>query len=470
MQKKQSLRTRWMRNGSLILIAILLIAIGLYALFTASYYRNDLRTTLETKAQAAAELFDAYAPDSPEVYRSTAERYARAFSSREDMELQYLDTDGYIRASNLGIGTGTAPDTEDVFHAIDSGEMHCWRGKEAVTGRKIMAVSVPLFYAGSELMGVMRYVSDMHPANQQILYSVLTTSAFGLGVVLVVLLCNLYYIRTITEPIQNLTDMAKRIADGSYGIKVGKKYDDEIGVLTDTINEMSAKLASAEKLQSEFVSSVSHELRTPLTAITGWSETLLYDDAIQNDSRRGIQIISKEANRLTKMVVELLEFTRMQDGRFNLNVEELDLAAELEDLVFTYGSLLRQDGVDLRMSPCEEDVPPIIGDAERLKQVFLNIIDNAAKYGREGEYVELALRVEPGSVVVTVRDFGPGIPENELPFVKQKFYKGSSKERGSGIGLAVCEEIIARHNGELIIANAPDKGVLVTVKLPILQA
>ncbi len=304
------------------------------------------------------------------------------------------------------------------------------------------------------------------PAEQRGLPTILIAVLVGLVLGAAVLLADLLFIRSLTGRIRTLTEAAERIAEGSYGIQVGKKHNDEIGTLADTVNEMSARLASAEKLQSEFISSVSHELRTPLTAITGWSETLIYDEAIQGDSRRGVQIISREASRLTKMVVELLEFTRMQDGRFNLNVSELDLAAELEDIVFTYGGLLAQDGIELRYTTPEAEIPPILGDGERLKQVLLNILDNAAKYGREGRIVELALSEAAGEAVVTVRDYGPGIPEDELPFVKQKFYKGSGKARGSGIGLAVCEEIIARHKGSLTVENAPERGVLVTIRLP----
>ena len=304
------------------------------------------------------------------------------------------------------------------------------------------------------------------PPERRDLPTVLIAVLIGLALGAAVLLADLLFIRSLTGRIRALTEAAERIAEGSYGIQVGKKHDDELGTLADTVNEMSARLASAEKLQSEFISSVSHELRTPLTAITGWSETLIYDEAIQGDSRRGVQIISREASRLTKMVVEMLEFTRIQDGRFNLNVSELDLAAELEDIVFTYGGLLAQDGIELRYASPEAEIPPILGDAERLKQVLLNILDNAAKYGREGKTVELALAAEGNEAVVTVRDYGPGIPEDELPFVKQKFYKGSGKARGSGIGLAVCEEIVARHKGTLTVENAPERGVLVTIRLP----
>ena len=202
----------------------------------------------------------------------------------------------------------------------------------------------------------------------------------------------------------------------------------------------------------------------------GWAEAMSDDAAIAGDSRRGLNIITKEAGRLTKMVSELLEFTRIQDGRFTLSIERMDLAAEVEDAVFTYRNLAEQEGVELRYTCDEESIPPIEGDSERLKQVLLNILDNAAKYGGGGETIEVSLTAEEEAVMIRVRDHGPGIPPDELPHVKERFYKGSSKKRGSGIGLAVCEEIVTRHGGTLLIENAEGGGVLVTVRLPVRQS
>ena len=303
------------------------------------------------------------------------------------------------------------------------------------------------------------------------LRSVVFFFAVGVAAILSMwLLCD-HFIRSVTRSVSLLRYQARRIAEGSYGIVTEKLRDDELGDLTDSINEMSGELARSTAVQTEFISSVSHELRTPLTAIMGWAEAMSYDDAIQGESRRGLSIIAKEAGRLTKMVSELLEFTRIQDGRFTLNVELMDLAAEVEDAVFSYRNLSAQEGVELRYECDEESIPLIEGDPERLKQVLLNVLDNAAKYGRDGESIEVALAAEgEDSVTLTVRDHGPGIPADELPHVKERFYKGSSKQRGSGIGLAVCEEIVNRHGGTLLIENAEGGGVLVTVILPVRQS
>lgn len=325
----------------------------------------------------------------------------------------------------------------------------------------LLPCTAVIIAAGAGLCLYLRFAAET-----AFICTVLLTAASAAVIITVLAVTSLRFLRTITQPVHSLTDISRRISAGSLGIQADKPRDDEIGGLFDSINELSAELAQSERLQTEFISSVSHELRTPLTAITGWSETLEYDENIQGDSRRGISIISREAGRLSKMVGELLEFTRIQGGRFKLNMERMDAETELADAVLTYSQLARQEGMELVYAPPEGPAPLINGDPERLKQVFLNVLDNAAKYGREGGRIVVKISKETGYIVVTIRDFGPGIPEDEIEYVKMKFYKGSSKQRGSGIGLAVCEEIVDYHNGELILRNADGGGLEVSVKLP----
>ncbi len=303
-------------------------------------------------------------------------------------------------------------------------------------------------------------------ANSLIIPAIILAVIIGAYIVVV----NVWFDHYISKPIQDLTDSAKRIANGSYGTQVLTSGDNEIGELTSEINQMSEKIAQSDKTTTEFISQISHELRTPLTAILGWSETLQYDPAIQGDSLRGVKIISKEAERLTGMVADLLEFTRIQDGRFNLRIELIDLAAELEDSLMTYGNLMQEAGIEVNYTAPEYDIPLISGDPERLKQVFLNLLDNAAKHGGDGGVVDAKLSFDKSYVTIEIRDYGHGIPANELPHVKERFYKGSSKNRGSGIGLAVCNEIITRHGGILNISNAEGGGCLAQIKLPLSES
>ena len=205
----------------------------------------------------------------------------------------------------------------------------------------------------------------------------------GGALILAVWLLGSAYVRRLTDTLTDLTAFAKRISDGSFGLKTDAVGDDEPGRLAEEINALSEEAARSGALQTEFISSVSHELRTPLTAIGGWAETLMFDEAIQGDSRRGVEIIGRETGRLTKMVEELLEFTRIQDGRFRLNMERMDIGAEVEDAIFTYSRLMQREQISLRYDGAE-DLPAIEGDPERLRQVLLNLLDNAVKYGRDG--------------------------------------------------------------------------------------
>ena len=332
-----------------------------------------------------------------------------------------------------------------------------------------MAISSPLIYSNGEVIGVFRFVTSTRLLDRQI-FLVAVISMLVLCVILVVvLLTSGYFMRSIMLPVAEITEKAKRIANGSYGAQIQTPYDDEIRELADTINEMSTKISQNEKMQAEFISQLSHELRTPLTVINGWSETLLADEAMDDDTRQGMKIISSEAKRLTGMVTELLDFTRMQDGRMTLNVEPTDIRGEFEDTVYMYSSRLAQDGIRLDYLENNDEIPEIPCDGQRMRQVFLNVLDNAAKHGRDGKRIEASMSLEGDYVVVRIRDFGPGIPEDELGLVKKKFYKGSSKARGTGIGLAGCEEIMQLHNGSLTLENAKGGGTLVTISLPVTQ-
>ena len=467
----RGLKSRWLRSGIVLTAGIVVLFTIVFSLGIRSYYYNAVRTGLTTKAQSASTFFTSYISQTYNQYYQSAYRYTESFEDKNVLEMQFINTRGMVEVSSYGISAGTVPGTPDVETALTQKDIASWSGRRSSTGERIMSVSAPLLASDGTVVGVMRYVTSLHLVSRQITRVSAVAAGIGLLIILAVVLSNLYFIRTVTEPLVELTALARRISEGSYGIQAQKKFDDEIGDLTDAINEMSVKIGEAEKVQTEFISSVSHELRTPLTAITGWAETLAYDDTISGDSQRGIYIISKESGRLTKMVEELLEFTRIQDGRFNLNVETLDVAGELADAIFTYGKLLKQEGMTVEYTPPEGEIPFILGDAERLKQVFLNIMDNAANYGRATGRILVTIGATGTWVVIRFRDFGPGIPAEELPFVKKKFYKGSGKERGSGIGLSVCEEIVTRHKGKLELENATDgrSGLIVTIMLPVMN-
>ena len=466
----KGLRQRWMKSSVLLVLITLIVVIFAFSLFFYNYYYSTIRTGLETKARTATEFFTNYVTKYSDYYDS-AYRYTESFPESDKLELQFIDTDRKIMLSSFSVTSGAMPNSQDVSDAIESKQISFWVGRRASTGERVMSASAPMLYSGDQVIGVMRYVTSLRQADKQIIMNIAVVVGIGAVVLLLVFFMNMIFVRSVITPVSEITKMSKRIADGSYGIQIDNSYNDEIGEMVNSINEMSLKIAQTEKIQTEFISSVSHELRTPLTAITGWGETLIYNEQLDDETKRGMAIILKEARRLTKMVEEMLEFTRMEDGRFTLNIEMIDIAAELEDAIFTYRELLHQDELEFDYESYIDEIQLIPGDPSRLKQVFLNLFDNAAKYGREGKRISVSVSISGDYVAIKIRDYGAGVPDDELPNIKMKFYKGSNaKERGSGIGLAVCDEIIKYHGGGLELANADGGGFLVTIYLPLTSA
>ena len=469
MKKKKRLsgiERRWfVNNVGVIMLLVLACVLGV-VLSMAAYYDTNLRSGLENRAKTTTDFFSNYIGQSYNEYYQSCIKFAKTFEDKDRLELQFISPGGKIVASSYGKFAGRSPSTPEIQQAIDSQQTRHYKGRNPLTGERILAVSSPMIYTNGEVIGVLRYVTSLRNADLQVLMIALIAVTVGLLFIGSIFFLSSFFIRSILVPVSQINATAKRIAAGSYGVQIPGQYDDEIGELVSTINDMSVKIGQAEKTQTEFISSVSHELRTPLTAISGWGETLLTSENLDAETRRGVVIIAREAKRLTGMVEELLEFTRMQDGRFTLHVETADILAEFEDTVFMYGNRLKQERICLHYDGCEEDIPEIPCDVARMRQVFLNILDNAAKHGGEGKRIDASIAHEDRFVVIRIRDYGPGIPEEELPRVKLKFYKGSSKARGSGIGLAVCEEIVTMHGGTLTLENAEGGGTLVTICIP----
>ena len=464
----RSLRQRWILNSALPVFMLLALAVGGMSIGISNYYYKGMLDELERQARAQAGAFIDYFMDQGFAnYLQRANQAISDYTDKERVELQFLSSTGGIQASSTSnLTVGTHPGTEDISRAVETNKISYYRGADPKTGEQILAVSHPLTVNG-KVVGVMRFVTSMRQVTVQVRMTVLAVVLVAVLCLLLVVSSNLIFINNVVEPVAVVSDAAKRISQGSYGFTLENKYTGELGELIDNINDMSMKISQNEKMKTEFISSVSHELRTPLTAISGWGETLLADpDRDQIQLHRGLRIILNESRRLSGMVEELLEFSKMEDGRFTLQLEDVDLQAEFEDSVFTYRELFRQEGIELHYEPGVEVLPAISGDPERLKQVFCNVLDNAAKHGGAGKRIDASMTREGSAQVIRVRDYGPGIPEAELPYVKQKFYKGSSKARGSGIGLAVCDEIVRLHGGVFEIANAEGGGAVVTIRLP----
>jgi signal transduction histidine kinase len=457
---------RWLINTLGVILALGMVCVLALTAIFSNYYYSNMRSDLYDRAESTAAFFAEYLNQSYNEYYQSCITYAQTFSDKDRLELQFISKDGTLVASSYGQWAGQSPVTDEIQEAIQTRAIRPYLGADPITGERIMAVSSPMIYSNGEVIGVLRFVTSTGVMDVQI-FQVFLMSLLALVVILViVLISGEYFMRSIMIPVQEITEKAQQIANGSYGAQIQTRYRDEIGVLADTVNDLSIKISQNEKMQAGFISQLSHELRTPLTVIKGWCETLMMDEGMDEMTSQGMKTIHGESGRMIEMVTELLDFTRMQGENVTLTMEMEDIRSSFEETVFMYASRLGTEGIELNYLDNDDEIPEIRCDVDKLRQVFLNILDNAAKHGGDGKRIEASIHYVEGCVVVRIRDYGPGIPEDEIPLVKKKFFKGSSKARGTGIGLAVCDEIVELHGGSLTLENAEGGGTLVTVTLP----
>ena len=462
---RRGITRRWTTNV-LAGIVLLLVLVEIAAIAAVRYYYyQNVENALELRARQAYNTFSLYVSSPTFDFETGAWDFVEAFRDKEKMELQVINAAGEAVVSSSGFlpQEQTMPDYELAKTAED--QMGVWHGRTA-DGESVMAMTVVIRDGQQNVLGSVRYIVSLELVNRQLLIFSVLMLLFGLAIVFFVMLSSTYFVNTIVSPVAEIGRAARRIALGDYDFRIEKKYDDEIGDLCDTINYMAGEISAAEQMKNDFISSVSHELRTPLTAIKGWSETLREGGAGDAEmTAKGLEVISDEAERLSGIVEELLDFSRMQSGHISMQFTRMDLLAELEEAVVLFRDRAKREGIELIYVEAAE-LPPIVGDRDRLKQVFINIIDNAIKYSNPGGRVWVEAADMGAHVQVVISDSGVGIAKADLPNVKNKFYKANRTRPGSGIGLALADEIVRRHKGKLEIESEEGVGTTVTITLP----
>lgn len=321
----------------------------------------------------------------------------------------------------------------------------------------------------NHILGYVIFFSDTKSAKN----SFLKLSLYVLGIFFITVFLfyfiNRYFRNFIASQIDKVSKVARCIALGDFKTRILKTSKDELGELCDTINYMAQKLSESERMKNDFISSISHELRTPLTAIKGWAETIKIDENAKDAkiNKKGLKIIANESERLYNIVEDLLDFSKLQSARTVLNLEKIDVLAELSESVY----ILRKKAEDenkILLYTEPESLPAVLGDKKRLKQIFINIIDNAIKYTVPTKgVININAKEDKNFIKVTISDNGSGISKEDLPKVKNKFYKGNNQKAGSGIGLAIANELVLLHSGKLEIKSEKNIGTIVYIFLPI---
>lgn len=462
----RSITHRWIFN-ILGLILIILIIVEITAIFSIkNFYYSSAEQFILSRLSIVSELIAKYNDDSNQNVSLEIRNIIEKFSDKDKIELMGINHKGKVSVTSSGFNYFDTNFLEDYNIALESEDGMAKSITKLPNGEKVMTVCKIIPIINNEFTAI-RFIASLDQLYLHILNDILLVTLLCITIFIFVIVSGIYFIKSILIPIRQIGVVARDISSGNFDARIENKSNDEIGELCTIINYMADEISNSNKMKNDFISSVSHELRTPLTAIKGWGETIMATKINDIETiRKGMLVIINESERLSSMVEELLDFSRIQSGRFNLIKTKIDLLAELEEALIIYIERGKRDNIDIKYN-APEMLPFIFGDKNRLRQVFLNIIDNALKYSDSGALINISAFEQDKYIIIKVEDSGCGINKSDLPFVKQKFYKANISKRGSGIGLAIANEIVTLHDGELDIDSEENVGTTVTIKLPI---
>lgn len=472
---KSGITRRWLTGSLLITVILLVLAEALFLYSYRQSYYNGVKQSMLRRFSSVTGQLQVYSGDTAAETASARglalRRMVEQFSGKEKYEFMLLDASGRVLASSSGTKAAGIVNSEDFSAAQQSADGTGGLIYSTASGERVMSMCMLLPYETGDV-AALRLVTSLTLVEIELRNILVVSLCVGAAILLCTVLSGMYFVRSIVTPLGQVETIAAAIAEGDLNVclPVTGNQSDELDRLRVTINRMAKGLAETETMKNDFISSVSHELRTPLTSIKGWVETISQlDDPTDENYRKGLAIIGSETDRLYNMVEELLDFSRLQSGRVKLECTPLDLVAEVTDAVLFFEARIRSEGLQLSYEEPPETIP-VYADANRLRQVFINVLDNAVKYSAFGGRITVKVWAGKYKAFVEVLDQGRGISPEDLENVKIKFFKGKNSVRGSGIGLALVDEIMASFDGTVDLKSTLGKGTVVTLGLPLYQA
>ncbi|MGM1044653.1 Signal transduction histidine kinase [Paenibacillus uliginis N3/975] len=457
---KKGIRRQIVLHYFLVVFMALLLVEIIFLVAIRTYYYDSVYSHIATHIDVADDYYQKYRLNDDDTAQLTE---IMSYFELTGTELQLLTPSGQVLISSNNFDTDMTIKTSDVTQAL-AGDTSRWVGKQQGTGQMIMAVSRALQNSG-ENQFVLRYSTSLDKINDKLLNLTLVAILIGAAVLATVLAFSIGLANSIVKPLNNIRAVSAQMAKGRFDVRIKGNYKYEIGELGSTLNYMAQEIVRSNQVKDDFISSISHELRTPLTSIKGWSETLISGGYDPDETKIGMQIITKETDRLIGLVEEILDFSKLQHNEMKMVMGIVSLRELLQEIMLNLWAKAEKKGVQIKLE--SEEKPMIYGDANRLKQVFLNLVDNAIKFSHENGTILLSIDMEDKFVTVTVRDYGIGISEEHIQRVKDRFFQVNHVNGGTGLGLAITQQLVELHHGTIDLESELEKGTTVKVKLPL---
>jgi signal transduction histidine kinase len=460
---KKGIRRQIVLHYFIVVFTALLLVEVIFLLAIRSYYYDSVYSHIYGYVKNAEDYYQKFRLFEEENINILSDMLANFRMT--STELQILDIKGKVLINTTEFNPDTNITTSDIPQAI-SGNMGRWVGRQPSTNEDVMAVS-KLIQINGEDKFILRYTTSLTTVNDKLFNVTLLSLGIGMSVLGLVLAFSLGLANSIVKPLNNITAVSAQMAKGKYKVRVKGDYKYELGELASTLNHMAEEIVRSNQVKDDFISSISHELRTPLTSIKGWGETLSSGGFDPEETKVGMQIISKETERLIGLVEEILDFSKLQHNEMKLVVGEVILKELLQEIMLNMWTKAEKKYIKLVLE--SDDNPVVIGDGNRLKQIFLNLVDNAIKFSEENSVIKIVLTCYPGQVEVDVQDNGLGISEEHLNRVRDRFFQVSPLNGGTGLGLAISQQLVEQHQGTMEILSELGEGTIVRVMLPLVE-
>lgn len=451
--------------NSFLIIILLTVSIIDILLITGyrQYYYNTVENNLRYRVDNAQAIYqENYKQYSIEDF---ALENVSLLPDYVEAEVQIIDTRGNVLSDSLGVFQDNVLLYTDVQKALN-GKITSRVGTVEYSDDSVMSLSAPLKDQNGDINGLIRLNVSLSKVNSQIRYVAFLLVAISLLIIGISLLASIVLAKSIVRPIDELTAVAEEMANGHYKVRANLNSNDELGKLGYTLNTLAEEILKKDQIKNDFISSISHELRTPLTSIKGWASILMN---LNEDEKQlyieGLDIIQNESDRLAKMVEELLDFSRYISGRITLDKDIFNLATTCNNVCMQMEPKADMAHVQLSLE-IQNSVMVYIGDENRIKQLLINLLDNAIKFTEENGWIKLTSYVDEDDYIILVSDNGVGMSKEELDHVKEKFYKGKHSKSHSGIGLSIADEIVKLHGGHMDIFSEENVGTTIKISLP----
>ncbi len=465
-----SIKARWIKSILLAFTVIMFLFSCVIIYSSCTRYFNSVELTMRARNSRYVDtFFSAYNNGDADTFTKGAYEFVENFQYKDIMEVWVIDKNRKLLVSSSGFSESASTDWRDYDLALESDDRIGVKRLKLNSGEPVTAMTYILRDSVGNNYGAVRYLVSMKDMYDQLFMIVIIVFASFILVVALMTISGMYFVSSIVNPVSQICMTTSEIAKGDFSARIEYDYyQDEIGELCMSINNMAQQLSEIDKMKNDFISTVSHEIRTPMTAIKGWGETL---KSVGNNPmllEKGLDIIVSETERLSGMVEELLDFSRMQNGKIRIVNEEIDLLYIIEHVYDIYKQKAVNENINLSLDLNGNTDIRMIGDRDRIRQVIINILDNAIKYTPETGNIGISVARIQKYVKIIISDSGRGIPQKDLPHIKEKFYKADNNVRGTGIGLAVADEIIKMHSGEINILSEVSKGTTVEIILPVI--